>query len=218
MKDIIILNGPPGCGKDTLCALLENHFKVGTFEVMQVKQALFDAVYEHYNLSYEQVKEFHERYDNRATKEVPWALTNLSVRDMMIHVSEDVYKVKYGQDYFGIKAAEQLDNSTAHVVAFSDGGFPAEIKELCNKGEVFVFRLRGRGSFDGDSRRFVDCTNLPVVIATDILLVDGRPELALEQILNIYQQVRNKEHDITRVEDEWDSNASSVLDGDRPYL
>lgn len=218
MKDIIILNGPPGCGKDTICALLANHFKPGTYEIMQVKQALFDAVYEYYDLTQDQVTEFHARYDSRDTKEEPWELTGLSVRDMMIHVSEGVYKVKYGQDYFGIKAAEQLDESTAHVIAFSDGGFPAEIEKLCAKGDVFVFRLHGRGTFDGDSRGYVDCTHLPVVLATDILLVDGLPMQAVGQILNIYQQMRNKEHDITRVEDEWDSNASSLLDGDRPYI
>lgn len=81
----------------------------------------------------------------------------LSVREAMIYVSEIVCKPAFGSDYFGVARAKAIGD---HEIALDDScGFADELPpsiDKLGKENVLLIRIRGRGSFEGDSRRFIE--------------------------------------------------------------
>lgn len=169
---IIILNGPAGCGKDTIAnRLLYDH----GFLVTCFKHDLYNMTATHYGIPFSQIK---ARNDDRSLKELPW-VDGLSVRQMLIHVSEDVCKPKFGKDLFGRLAAARvchLPQSTN--VVFSDGGF---IEEALALPSPIVVRLHRDGlTFAGDSRSYLDS---PLVKCVDVHLEEGSIDKAVADVL-----------------------------------
>lgn len=189
---VIILNGPMGSGKDTIANLLVEH--LGAYNIPAVrwefKQALWEAVADHYSLGDVAIRHLKEVHDNRSLKEKPQVLLfGKSTRQALIHVSEDIYKPKYGKDVFGWHSAAALADLQAaeyRLAVGSDGGFPEELKPVAASFETHVFRLLGRGTFEGDSRRYLtddEARDNGAASITDIHLVDGEPQLAVAAIL-----------------------------------
>lgn len=155
MKKVIILNGPPGCGKDTLSGIME---EIGGFYVHSFKKPMFDIA--HATLGDEAFGKFMRLYNDRDTKEMPCDLLGgMSPREFFIHISESFVKPILGKQHFGDMASEGVRDALSHVV-FSDGGFPDEVKALVfskhSMYNVFVVRLHREGfTFDGDSRNYI---------------------------------------------------------------
>jgi hypothetical protein len=103
--------------------------------------------------------EFDQRYNDRSLKDEPWdRLNGMSLRDLMIFVSEDVMKVVHGPEFFGRVAAQSICAGADYV--FSDGGFKEEIQAVIDATkethEVHVIHLyRHDCTFEGDSRNYV---------------------------------------------------------------
>lgn len=152
-KDIIILNGPPGSGKDAICKYLEDYWP--DCKQLEVKARLFELVLAISGMPEDQ---WWALYNCRQTKEVPHRdLAGLSPRQFMIHVSENIMKPLYGKDYFGKYAARQVAKSDRNLLVFSDGGFPEEVQLLAAVGNVHLVHLFREGcSFAGDSRNYLD--------------------------------------------------------------
>lgn len=145
----IIINGPPSSGKDTFGAMIINNYGG---QHLQFKDALFEAAMELSNTTVEDWKLFYE------SKEEPREeLDGLSPRGYLIHVSEEVYKPRYGKDYFGKKSAEKLSDG---LNVFTDGGFEEELTPIIDKvgvENVLVIRLhRTNCSFKNDSRSYLE--------------------------------------------------------------
>ena len=182
-KVVLIMNAPPGAGKDTLAGdddwcqlvgdilLADYQFdKGGQFqcdvEHISFKSAMFDILPSilRVGLDPESVSEFYDRYDDRALKEQPWdKLGGLSPRQFMIFLSENFMKVVFGKDVFG-KFSARLASSYAYatggtVYVFSDGGFAEEVNEVVKSvgaENVYVLQWKAEGcSFDNDSRRYL---------------------------------------------------------------
>jgi len=169
---IIILNGPPGCGKDTIANWLRDH---AGYAKTCFKHALYEATAGHYGIP---VTEVIERNENRDLKELPWH-QGLSVRQMLIHVSENEIKPKHGKDYFGRKAAARLLGIDRSVV-FADGGFIEELQplKLMFGDRVKVVRLVRDGyDFTGDSRSYLPDPDLVVTVTP------GNIELTARSVL-----------------------------------
>jgi hypothetical protein len=148
----IIFNGPPGSGKDEACLFLESNHG---FKHISFKKQLIDDAVEHFGVS---AKWFMNGYDIREIKEKKeTSLGNRSRREALIHVSEDIVKPKYGDDYYGKCVAHRL-NSVADY-CFSDGGFLSEVKALINSfgpDEICVVQLCRSGcTFEADSRYYI---------------------------------------------------------------
>lgn len=179
---VIILNGPPNIGKDTLG---NNVQQLIGWPRMEFKEALYRETASYYGVD---LVTFAMLASGRTTKEVPMpTLGGLSPRQAMIHVSEEVIKPKFGKQFFGAKAYEliqTLDGSTDTVV-FSDGGFVEEAEYLVGMGfEVHIIQLHAEGrDFGNDSRNYVNLVGA-TMHRIDVTL--GQPMADLTAFVNIF--------------------------------
>ncbi len=188
---LIILNGPPGAGKDTLSLALNKAVGMRTLSFKKPMWEIAEAL-----LGSLKFEEFCDLYHDRATKEQPQAwLAGLSPRQFFIHISENVAKPLFGDEYFGLRLKEDYDDiilSGDSMAVVSDGGFSTELFPFIKAHEeVVVFRLYREGySFGGDSRNYLNENQFayfpqhtrPIFI--DIHLHEGQPEIAVTSILN----------------------------------
>lgn len=183
MQKVIILNAPPGAGKDTIgnriamiapwfCRM--RSFKKPMFEI--ARAMLGERLY----------KNFIDAYNDREQKEKPQAFLNgKSPRQFMIWISEKVIKPQFGNQYFGRRMVEQIRECDDPVI-ITDGGFSDEIKSLIGAGfEVHICRLHRDGyTFAGDSRNYLEMGDYHYRLHTrDFILVDGDPTHTAEEII-----------------------------------
>lgn len=191
MKDIIILNGPPGSGKDAICNRL--HLLLGTNKIrhLEVKHRLFELCLAISGLD---ENTWWSLYNDRALKETPnsW-LAGKTPRQFMIHVSENVMKPLYGDNYFGKYAAQQASEAEQPLLVFSDGGFPTEVEALSSVGYIHLVHLYRAGcSFAGDSRSYIDPNLKCLSTFLEVHQVEGRLGLAVSTIFNHILDWRSK--------------------------
>jgi len=159
---VIILNGPPGCGKDTIANMLCKVAPVlrGEFKWQLYLQTamLLTEISDDFGgpeISEIQVK---ERNEDRDLKEKPW-IGGLSVRRWLQITSEMVVKKDKGSDFFGRAAADLWYGKYIHHV-ISDGGFIEEVNAVVDKfgqENVYVVRLRRKGyTFGTDTRTYIE--------------------------------------------------------------
>lgn len=146
---VIVLNGPPGSGKDTIASMLP-------LKHLEVKEPLFRQALA---LSCIDPDEWWNRYNDRELKELPWdKLGGLSIREFMIKISEEYVKPIFGEDFYGIEAGRSATKSEIGAV-FSDGGFQEEFDTICDyigPENVLLVRLHRDGcTFEGDSRSYL---------------------------------------------------------------
>lgn len=184
MQKVIILNAPPGAGKDTIGRMIAEKYECDLF---CFKQPMFDIALA--MLGSNRFSIFMDAYDDRERKEKPLDILNgKSPRQFMIWISEDVIKPQFGADYFGRRVAEEVRKFG--TVVCTDGGFEDEVIALINAGiNVSLYRLHRSGyAFDGDSRDYIylhrkyfdDGYN-----EYDGRLIDWRPEIAVDKIARI---------------------------------
>ena len=182
LKACVILNGPPGCGKDTIANLMGSK----GFQHHRFKEGLYEETISHYGV-HPAIAE--SLFTDREAKEVPSPLFGgLSPRGALIHVSEDIIKPTFGKEFFGWKAALGCVNTDSSLSVFSDGGFPEEIVPLAEVFEhVLIFHLhRDSFGFEGDSRNYVFACDVPRVNVRNfpVKLFDGKPKAAVEYIVD----------------------------------
>ena len=183
MNKVIILNAPPGAGKDTIgdlickhspCYVMKRSFKEPMFKI--AKAMLGD-----YRFSL-----FMQAYDDRERKEKAQPFLNgKSPRQFMIWISESVIKPQFGERYFGLLMADAVRDSQVPIIV-TDGGFPEEIKPLVSAGlEVHICRLHRDGyTFEGDSRNYLALDGYHHrVHCHDYPIIEGDPMYTVEEIL-----------------------------------
>lgn len=157
-KTVIILNGPPGVGKDVTASNLTKaggtvlSFKTPMFDI--ARAILGGCVYEY----------FLDLYGNRILKDVPSPrIGGMSPRQLFIWISESVIKPKFGNTFFGERAVDSVANSDDNLIVFSDGGFADEVRVLVEKtgASVRLARLRRGGiGWGEDSRSYIHRSDL----------------------------------------------------------
>jgi len=184
----MILNGPPGCGKDTLAEGLVAR-GLG-FTKMQFKEALYRATAEHFRVP---LREFIHRATDRDAKEIPWCklriwceetlkYQHISPRWALIYTSEAVIKPKHGASYFGQAAAQRCAVDRVTRAVFSDGGFAEEIEPLADLYDqlVVVQLYRDGFTFNNDSRDYVTGPR-----TVELHLEDGEIDRAIDRLIEI---------------------------------
>ena len=178
---ILLLNSPPDSGKD----LAANCIKELTgAKHCEFKSTLFGVAKGITGLSHE---DFFTIYNDRDKKEQPQPeFFGLSPREMMIWISEDVCKPKFGKLFFGKAAANQIDIEKGSV--FSDSGFPDEVFPIADKygaENIYVVRFNRHSSgFGNDSRDYLQPEDCPEGVNFIDLKNDGNTiEPFVRQIL-----------------------------------
>jgi hypothetical protein len=163
---IILLNGPPGCGKDTAAGGLEEHLNKRAWLVQHLKMAdpLKKAAA---SFVCESPKYF--EYDKGGT-----IVGRLSKREFLIYLSETTIKPILGRDWLGLMAVKRMteycklfdaiDRDVPRVFVFSDTGFEDEVHPILTEFDskrVMLMRINRTGcDFKGDSRSYLK--NLPI--------------------------------------------------------
>jgi len=148
---IVIFNGPPRSGKDEAASYFKENFGFGN---LSFKYQLFKETIAHFEVNEEWFMEGYRDRDQKEKKE--FALNDMSRREAMIFVSEDVVKPKKGKDYFGRMVAEEIEEVKNYAVA--DGGFVEELEPLIERvgaeNIVIVQLTREDCDYSSDSRRY----------------------------------------------------------------
>lgn len=182
---VIILNGPPGSGKDAIASAMGDRYAktYPTTEHLEVKDKLFRQAF---ILSGIPEYDWNIRYTDRKLKETPWdRLGGLSQREFLIKISEEWVKPIFGRDFYGIHAGQAASNVTVYGnnAVFSDGGFQEEfdaIKSIVGKENILLVRLYREGTnWDGDSRGYLNNPDWEVDIENN-----GSVEEVVEYIKN----------------------------------
>lgn len=157
MKTVVILNGPKDTGKDYMADYLVTHHG---FTKHEMKAPLRKILHEISTLHMGELGPARcaQLELNRSLKESEreTMFGNRTWREMMIWVSENVIKPKFGQNAFGLAALRAVMNETNEFIVFSDCGFPEERKMLEGHNNVVTVHIRWEGkTFEGDSRDYL---------------------------------------------------------------
>lgn len=151
----ILLNGPPGCGKDTAAEILAERNG-------WVHRAFKDELYRIAILVSGVDREWamhlftHRVRKENICKEFVIDGEPVSPRKYLQHISETVVKPLLGEEYFG--HILELYSKTDQVTVVSDSGFVDEAVALADglEREVIVIPIYREGcTFEGDTRDYL---------------------------------------------------------------
>ena len=161
---LVMLNGPPGSGKDFAAQTLveADDLSVSHHKFAEPLKDMACALLEIDNKTLEM------------SKKQPIGLYGVTVRQLLIDMSEKWMKPCYGKDIFGKIAAERVAEAmqlTDHfgeepydLYVFSDCGFDSEVNhvlELFGNENAILIRLRRDGcTYEGDSRSYIELSDV----------------------------------------------------------
>lgn len=177
--NVVVLNGPPESGKDTVCDFMHDHIIDRNINkrIMQAKfseplkvgiHALFGILDE-----YGEVAK-HDAFED--VKETPQEkFFGMTPREAYIWGSEEVMKPRFGNFVFGQIMANKLqwffdtdfadDYNTSPLLVISDCGFKEEVEFLASVvplKQILRIRLFRTGkTFQNDSRSWFEYEGLP---------------------------------------------------------
>ena len=180
---IIILNGPPRSGKDTVAALIRRKL-VGTkdYKMSMPLKACFRAMFNFPN-------EINQRMLEK-DKEKPILQGHaLTPRQFQIDLSEEFMKKRFGSDIFGQLAVRNIDKTPSHHITISDVGFMAELWPIIETFGTSVRAIqisRPGTNYDNDSRSDLDFDVLGIEWAelineNDMDMLDAQVERQLRK-------------------------------------
>lgn len=154
---VILINGPPGSGKDTVGRVIQCHSRQPV-QIFKFANVLKNRTHALYGLDSNQIQA-----DNFETsKDTPSVIFHgLTPRQAYIEVSERYIKPLHGQEFFGNILAEEIadlgDSDVTAVVP--DSGFVEEAQVLIDRfgaDQIMLIRLHRDGyDFSLDSRSYI---------------------------------------------------------------
>lgn len=153
MKKIILLNGPPGSGKDTIANILVEKYQgvnlKFTTPIRNAVCALFDIS--------------DSELDIQKNRAIDIKKSNYRIRDVMISIGEEIIKPNLSKDWFGERLVSLIQNkySDQDLIIVSDLGFIRELEVLyLNLKDTYEFELwkiyRTGKDFSKDSRSYIE--------------------------------------------------------------
>lgn len=183
MTKVVLFNGPPSSGKDTLANQLAN--RIPKSLVVKFAAPLKKMAMHMYCDSNSQ--KFHE-FDAPERKNTPDPVfLGKSCRQVQIDISEVYMKPMHGEDVFGKFLAKTIDNESENYDNFfvSDSGFRPEAEVLINEygpQNVLLLRLIREGkTYEGDSRNYINLDDLDVK-SFDIQNIEGDVNTTVKEV------------------------------------
>lgn len=154
---ILLVNGPPRSGKDTVADLVFQITK--SSRKMKFASPLKKAVHASFSLM---VPEDHFELVKEQPRDEFYGLTP---RQAYINHSEKYMKPLYGKDIYGRLMLRQLEPfSQKHgpkFIVIADCGFQEEVDTVCRKHPCLLFRMHREGcDFSNDSRGYIRHENM----------------------------------------------------------
>jgi len=167
LKKVLLLNGPPGSGKDTI----STHLRQRDYAIQYVEFRFSDLVKDvaHTLAGVTHIKPLHfnsPKIKDSPHKDFPRKIgsaEHFTPREFYIYVSEVLIKPNLGTRFFGERLASQIiayENATGEdfIAVVPDSGFKAEAEPLGPEfgwDRLLQVRLMRRGkTFEGDSRSY----------------------------------------------------------------
>lgn len=150
-QKIILLNGCPSSGKDTIANYVVKEYK---YKTIAFKDKAYIDVIDHYKIDH---NEYMTLYNDRTTKDSPSdKLDGLSPRKAMQYVVEKIKKPEHGKDYLAKYTLNIILNDPNNNYIVSDLGLDEE-EELVhslleNKNYKIVYINRENYTFENDTR------------------------------------------------------------------
>lgn len=152
---IVLLNGPPGCGKDTAVSHLVPYLNFSHLRFAAPIKRMTCALLGEDTKWLEENKDQPIRTLRRADGA---AIANIDTpRQLLIALSEDLLKKRYGNDFFGLVMNREIEKAAQKLVIISDSGFSEEAGPVIRKWgppNGLQIQIHGRGNFDNDSRSY----------------------------------------------------------------
>lgn len=155
---VVLFNGPPRSGKDTLARMVADHFTsqhVDAPRIEHLAEPLRRIAYQMCDMTYGAPGAL----DYELFKTTWFAQFNRTGRQLLIDVSESFLKPQYGREIMANLLFERTVGIAEKVLLIPDSGFQAETNRLCSlySGEnVYVVNVMRNGcDFSNDSREWV---------------------------------------------------------------
>lgn len=160
LKKLIILNGPPDSGKDTVADYIANKYGYTKLEMKGALRKFAHTIVTLTGGDKALCDSLEYNRELKDTKRVP-EFGDRTWPEFLIWLSESVAKPIFGNDVFARAAIKAVYDSNATHVVFSDGGFPVEADALWREfGDLEVIHVyregRGFGTGRKDSRRYIE--------------------------------------------------------------
>lgn len=173
-KTVVIMNGPPSCGKDTAAKYLS---EVHGFIHLEMKAPLrkiahaIVAMHSDFTIPRDVIKfcdyvELDTERKSTMKSECFGRKPNgdcRTWREFLIHISENVCKPIFDPFVFARAALKSIHESKSQKIVFSDGGFQEEVDFISSDPSVslhVVHLFRDGCTFKGDSRSYVEHENV----------------------------------------------------------
>tara|TARA_Y100001963_G_scaffold45352_1_gene63944 strand:- start:18 stop:605 length:588 start_codon:yes stop_codon:yes gene_type:complete len=152
MKKLLLINGPPRSGKDTFFDIM--HTRVESCSEYKMSRPLKDIFGALFNMNWlEQDIMLEEKKDETILD------VGMSPREILIMISEEWIKPKFGDHYLGIIGRARIRQMDAKNIIITDSGFDYEIPPLIEEfgyDNLYLIQLsRPDYTFENDSRDYI---------------------------------------------------------------
>ncbi len=185
---IILLNAPPGAGKDTVGAAIRDRI-YDVAEIVKFAQPLKDAARFLYCNDDAELFDSYDKHQDKKNEKCD-QFYGASCREVQIGISELLFKPLHGSQVFGKILARKIKEMEEYTEVFivTDSGFAPEAEVLVKEfgaDQILLVRLHREGhTYDGDSRSYINLDHLHVK-SIDIDNIEGHPNLVAEKILGV---------------------------------